>query len=187
MLGHLCKQNCLSALLFNLSVAAGRSESDWIAVLWSRATSELYLRLWGVVGRGVACFISSVSIMIPGITTSVYRSLSFHSKSVDALTFVLHLFTFQGGFAFSSLLQGSLFSLKWRLKQYLAFSNPDLFTFPQSGGRLLGAVSTSSFFSYSNVLPHSLAHTVPPPFSEWNTNPELYLLSAWCFGPIVPL
>lgn len=55
----LCKQTCFSAILLNLSVAAVRSESDWIAVLWSMDASELYSGLWGVLWREcVARFIS---------------------------------------------------------------------------------------------------------------------------------
>lgn len=101
--------------------------------------------------------------MIPGIRTSVCKSLSFHTKSAVllwCLRFIFHLSRWVCIFRFTLTIP--FLSLKWLLRQYLAFSNRDLFSRPQSGGKLLGAVSTTSFF-YFNILPHSLAHDIPPP------------------------
>ena len=126
------------------------------------ATSELYLRLWGVVGRGVACFISPSIHQYHLSPNQNYQMIQvcyvtclcfiFHSRWVFILIFFVP--------------KDPLFSVKWLLSQYLAFSNHDLFMSTITIGLFVQCPCLSCFLKkciYFNVLPHSLLHHISPP------------------------
>lgn len=152
MLGHFSVNRTASQLyLSTFTIAAGRSESDWIAVLWSMATMN-YVRDCGELLGGVLhASPLLVSIMVP----DVCRSSIILAKSKS----VFHLSPFKVSLHFQIYSQGPFVSLRWGLKWLPTFSNPDLFSCPHFGGRIPGSSSPFPFLFHWNVL----LHHIPPP------------------------